>query len=286
MKPRTFEVVVQEVRRETPDTVTLVYAPTPEAQGYKAGQFVTIDPKQFGACRPYQAYLEHLRGGKREMPRAYSMSSAPSEPNLALTVKEEPYVPGVQPHPPLLSPLLVHATRPGDRMTLVGFTGPYLLPPDIEQRTDHVMHLVAGSGAVPNFSILKDALERHPTLRHTFLSFNRTWEDVCFRESLFDLARRHPDRLRLVLSLTRQEDLTGTRGDVRKGRVSPELLTQMLPDGKTAYAYVCGPAITTHERRAALEAGTTASPRFLELSLHALQALGVTSDRIKREAYG
>jgi ferredoxin-NADP reductase len=285
VKPKPFDVEVQEVVQETPDSVTLVYAQTPEAHAYKAGQFVTIDPGQFAACRPYMAYLEHLKG-KREMPRAYSMSSAPHEPCLAITIKEEPYTPTVHQHPPLLSPLLVHATPKGTKMTLTGFTGPYVLPPDIEERTDHLLHVVAGSGAVPNFSILKDSLHRHPRLRHTFLTFNRTWGDVCFRGPLFELQAKDPKRLKVVVSLTRQEDLTGTLGDVRRGRISLDIVRELLPDFKTAMAYVCGPAITSWERRAALETKTAPTPRFLETTLQALQELGMAKDRIKREAYG
>lgn len=284
-KPRPIEVVVQEVVPETPDTVTLVFEPTAGPLKYKAGQFIVIDPRQFGACRPYMAYLEDLKG-KRELPRAYSMSSAPHEPSLAITVKEEPYAPKAQMHAPLLSPLLVHSAARGTRMTVVGFTGPYIFPPDIEQRTDHVLHVVAGSGAVPNFSILKESLHTHAKLRHTFLSSNRTWADVCFREKLLELERQYTGRLRVVNTLTRQEDLTDAQGDVRKGRVTLELLAELLPDMKTSFAYVCGPAITSWERRAALETKTAAVPRFLETTLASLQQLGMTPDRIKREAYG
>jgi ferredoxin-NADP reductase len=284
-KPKAFEVELENVIRETPDTVTLVFARSEESLSYLAGQFLTIDPHQFRACRPYMTYLENLKG-RKELPRAYSMSSAPHEPQLAITIKEEPYTPGVHQHAPLLSPLLVHAVGKGVRMTVVGFTGPYILPPDIEQRTDHVLHVVAGSGAVPDFSILKDSLHRHARLRHTFLSSNRTWDDICFRDQLLDLEKEHPGRLRVVNTLTRQEELTGTLGDVRKGRVSTELIAELLPDRSTAHVYVCGPAITSWERRAALQGGTSATPRFLETALGCLHELGVTKNRMKREAYG
>ena len=107
-------------------------------------------------------------------------------------------------------------------MRVVGLTGPYTLPPDIEQRATHVVHVVAGSGVVPNFSILKDALGRHPTVRHTVLDSNKTWEDIIFREALARLAAEYPDRVRLVHFLTRQKDLSGLPGDVRPGRIARE----------------------------------------------------------------
>jgi len=282
-KPQTFEVVVTAVIRETADTVTLVLD-APEIPPYRAGQFLTIDPHVFPVLAAQIAYLEHLKGGKKELVRAYSMASAPHEP-LAITIKEEPYRPGDL-HAPLLSPLLVHATPVGARFSVVGFTGPYTLPPDIEQRTDHVVHLVAGSGVVPNFSIVKDSLRNHPKLRHTFIDTNKTWDDIIFREGLQRLVTEHPGRLRLVHTLTRQSDLAGLPPGVRQGRLTAELLRELIPDSGTALAYLCGPAIASWERKKALEAGTAPTPRFLESTIANLQSVGFTPARIKREAYG
>jgi ferredoxin-NADP reductase len=284
-KIRAFEVSVEDVVVETPDTATLVLGQVDaEIPPYKAGQFLTIDPHQFPQLRAQIAYLEHLKG-KKELTRAYSMSSAPHEPNVAITIKVEPYHPGEDFHPPLLSPLLTYGLAKGARLHVHGFTGPYILAPDMEERTDHIVHVVAGSGAVPNFSILKDSLRAHPRLRHTFVCSNKTWEDIIFREQLDALAKAHPDRLRLLHTLTRQEDVSAYPG-VRKGRISRELLAEVIPDPQTCFVYVCGPAITAWERRKALETRTNAAPRFLETVLSQLHELGVTSDRIKREAYG
>jgi len=282
-KPKPFEVVVTEVIQETPDTVTLVLD-GPEIPPYRAGQFLTIDPHRFPVIAGHVGFVEHLKGGKKELVRAYSMASAPHEP-LAITIKEEPYRAGDL-HAPILSPLLVYGIRVGTRFPVVGFTGPYTLPPDIEQRTDHVVHLVAGSGVVPNYSIAKDALRNHPNLRQTFIDTNKTWDDIIFREGLARLAAGHPDRFRLVHTLTRQSDLTGLPGDVRPGRISAELLRELIPDSATAFAYLCGPAIASWDRKKALESGTTPTPRFLESTIANLQAVGFTPARIKREAYG
>lgn len=277
-KPQTFEVVVTEFVQETADTVTLVLA-AEKIPPYRAGQFLTIDPRAFPILAGQVAYLEHLKG-RKELVRAYSMASAPHEP-LAITIKEETYRPGDL-HFPLISPVLVYACPPGTRFPVVGFTGPYSLPPDVEQRTGHIVHIVAGSGVVPNFSILKDALWNHPKLRHTFIDSNKTWGDIIFRATLERLAAEYPDRLRVVHTLTRQEDLPP---GVRKGRVSKELLEELVTDRDTAVAYVCGTAIASWDRRKALEAGTQPTPRFLETTLAHLQAVGFTPARIRREAY-
>ena len=140
--------MVADVVIETPDTSTLVFFTGNDRLEYSAGHFLTIDPHQFEALERFIAFFEHQKG-KRELPRAYSMCSAPHERYLAVTVKEEQYVSGVTKYPPLLSPLLVKRTVRGMRLTVTGFTGPYTLPADIESQTDHIVHICAGSGSVP-----------------------------------------------------------------------------------------------------------------------------------------
>ena len=104
--------MVAEVIHETPDTTTLVLFTGNERLDYQAGHFLTVDPHQFEGLERFVAFLEDLKG-KKEPPRAYSMSSAPHERYIAITVKEERYVSGTTKYPPLLSPLLVrtNATR-------------------------------------------------------------------------------------------------------------------------------------------------------------------------------
>src|SRR3954471_2178351 len=174
---KELEVMVADVIIETPDTATLVLFTGNDRLGYSPGHFLTIDPHQFAALERFTAFLEDLKG-RREPPRAYSMSSAPHERYLAVTVKEERYVSNVTRYPPLLSPLLVKRTLRGMRLVVVGLTGPYTPAPDRTSHTDHIVHVGAGSGSVPNFSIVKLTLANHPPLRHTLVYSNKTWDDV------------------------------------------------------------------------------------------------------------
>lgn len=281
---KDMEVMVAEVKVETPDTVTLIFFTGNDRLDYRAGHFLTIDPHQFEALDRFIAYFEEVKG-KREPPRAYSMSSAPHERYLAITIKEERYVRGLTKFPPLLSPLLVKRTARGMRLVITGFTGPYVLPDDVESRTDHLVHIVAGSGAVPNFAILKDALSRHRVLRHTFLCSNKTYEDVIFREELAALERKHPARLRVVHTLTR-DPVTAVSQSVWKGRVSAATLRELIPDPRSALVYACGPAVGQFERAAARERGEEPKARFLESVVQALRDVGVPDDHVRRESYG
>jgi ferredoxin-NADP reductase len=277
--------MVADVIVETPDTSTLVLFTGNDRLDYKAGHFLTIDPHQFEALDRFTSFLEHLKG-KAEPPRAYSMCSAPHERYLAVTVKEERFVPNITKYPPLLSPLLVKRTVRGMGLVVTGFTGPYTLPADVVSQTDHLVHVCAGSGSVPNLSILKFALEHHPELRHTFIYSNKTWSDVIYRDTLTKLATRHPNRLRVVHTLTREEDASMYGPGVRKGRVDTTLLTELIPDPTACLVYLCGPGISKFDRETAKEQGTTPQPRFIEAALASLKAIGVPDKRIKRESYG
>lgn len=277
--------MVADVIVETADTSTLVLFTGNDRLEYQAGHFLTIDPHQFEALERFTSFLEDLKG-KRELPRAYSMCSSPHEKYLAVTVKEEQYVSGSTKYPPLLSPLLVKRTVRGMGLVVTGFTGPYTLAPDIASQTDHVVHICAGSGSVPNFSMLKFALEHHPALRHTFIYSNKTWDDIIFRDKLARLEARHPDRVKVVHTLTREADASVHGRSVRKGRVSGGLLREVIPDPAAPLVYVCGPGISKFDREVANEQGTQPQPRFLESVLANLKEIGVPSARIKREFYG
>src|SRR5215510_12894507 len=216
---KELEVMVADAVVETADTTTLVFFTGNDRLEYSAGHFLTIDPHQFEALERFTAFLEDLKG-QRESPRAYSMCSAPHERYLAVTVKEERYVSGLTKFPPLLSPMLVKRTVRGMRLVVTGFTGPYTLAADIDAQTDHVVHICAGSGSVPNFSMLKFALAHHPAIRHTFIYSNKTWDDVIYKQALTELASKHPDRLSVVHTLTREADESVYGSLVRKGRIS------------------------------------------------------------------
>jgi ferredoxin-NADP reductase len=282
---KELEVMVAEVVPETHDAATLVFFTGNDRLDYRAGHFLTIDPHQFEALERFTAFLEDLKG-RKEPPRAYSMVSAPHERYLAVTVKEERYASGQTKYPPLLSPMLVKRTVRGMRLVVTGFTGPYTLPDAVESRTDHLVHVCAGSGSVPNMSILKHALVSHPRLRHTFIYSNKTWADVIFRRTLADLEARHGDRLKVVHTLTREAPPAGEAADVRAGRLSLGLLKELIPDPSACLVFLCGPAISTWDRLAAREQGTQPAPRFLESALAALAELGVPKERIRRESYG
>jgi len=284
-KIKELEVMVADAIAETPDTTTLVLFTGNDRLEYKPGHFLTIDPHQFEALERFIAFLEDLKG-KREPVRAYSLSSAPHEKYLAVTIKEERYTTGITRYPPLLSPLLVKRTTRGMRIAITGFTGPYTFPDDIESTTDHIVHVCAGSGVVPNFSLLKHALRCLPRLRHTFLCSNKTYADIIFRDALARLQAMHSRQLRVVHLLTRDEDAGRFGPDVRPGRITAAVLREYVGDPSACVVYLCGPAVTPAKRSQSAAMGTTPAPGFFESVLDGLCEIGVPRDRIEHESYG
>ena len=110
-----------KVERNTHDTVTLSFD-TGDQPDYDAGQFISIDPHQFVELSRVIAYFEHIKG-KREKFRAYSMSSAPKEKLVTITVKAEPWHKEDK-FPPLLSPFLASEHMLGRPVMFTGYTGP------------------------------------------------------------------------------------------------------------------------------------------------------------------
>jgi ferredoxin-NADP reductase len=282
---REFEAIVEEAIRETADTTTLVFFTGSERQEYEAGQFLTIRPHQFPALDRFVKFFEDVKG-KREPARAYSMCSAPHDRRVAVTIKEELYITGVTKYPPLMSPFLTYRVPPGTRMVLTGFGGPYVLPSDIESCTDRLIHVCAGSGIVPNMSIIRHCLETGMRLRHILIYGNKTWDDIIFRRQFEELAARHPGQLEIVHALSREADVARYGPNVRTGRVSEALLREHISDPGAAHVFTCGPGIGKFERQAAREKGEEPQPRFLETVLAGLKAIGVPRAHVHHEMYG
>ncbi len=280
---REMEVEIVRVRRDTPDTTTLFMSAGDEPVEYQAGHFCTIDPHQFGELEHFTAYLEDQKG-QREKPRAYSMASAPHEEHLAITIKEERYESGQTPYPPLLSPFLAYYIQEGRRLVISGFTGAYTFPADVCEHTDHIVHVCAGSGIVPNRSLIKESLHRGDPLRHTLLFSNKTRGDVIYFEEFEALRAQYSDQLDVIHCITR-EDPTGIRG-ARQGRISKELLREVVPEPAKVMAYSCGQGITPYERKAARAKGEAPQPRFVENMVVLLQEHGLDKKQIRQESWG
>lgn len=284
---RTINGVVVDAVKENYDTWTLRIFVGDGQKDYKAGQFISIDPHQFPELSEMITFLEHKKG-KKELVRAYSIASAPSEDFVCITIKPERYEPNECEYPPLLSPLLGSAALQGRAIQFLGYTGAYTLPEDLSHQTDEVLHLVAGSGVVPNFAILKEELleSKNVNVRHTMINVNKTIEDVIYLNELEKLRREFPDRFQLFHMLTR-DDNPGRHGDhFIKGRPSLDFVANKVQDPKSVLVYACGAAVTKWQKKLAKERNEEPKPRFLESISEIVAGLGVDRKRYRKEIYG
>lgn len=282
---RKMDAVVVDCVRRTANTVSL-YLFVGDPGPYRAGQFVSIDPHQFPELQHWVAFLEEQKG-KKELPRAYSLQSAPGEKCLSICVEAEGYDPQLRKYPPLLSPFLAASAFKGRELSLSGYSGVYVIPEDLDQHTDEVLHVVSGAGVVPSYSILKDELKnaKHPRVRHAVLMVHKTLADIVLHEQLNALAQAFPDRLQVV-HLISDED-PGARGaGYLRGRLGAELVRKYLRDPTHARVYLSGSSISRAQRQRAQELGVEPAPRFVETALAALEEAGVPRAHIKREEFG
>lgn len=282
---RKMNAVCVDVVRRTHNAST-VYFFVGDHGGYDAGQFITIDPKQFPELQRWVAFLEKEKGAKEGI-RAYSMSSIPSEKCVSITVKGEAYDPERNKFPPLLSPFLSSGALKGRELVISGFSGHYSLGDDHADKTDQVFHIASGSGIVPNYAMLKEELKsgKNPSVKHTMLYVNKTWGDIIFQEQLQALEERYSDRLEIHHYITR-EDCTSKGPRIVHGRPTFEAVQGLIKDPSSVLAFACGAAVTKWERKKGKEEGYEPKPMFMEFVNETMKKLEIPSSRFKKEVFG
>jgi ferredoxin-NADP reductase len=180
----------------------------PASFDFEAGQFLTLRVQVDGAPQV----------------RCYSISSAPETTGyLEISVKRQGLVSGT-----------LHATlRQGSRAWVKPPAGRFVYPAS----DDRPLVLVAGGvGITPLLSMARHAVAADPGRPVTLIYSARTEEELAFREELDWMTSRHP-QFRVVPTVTGGHAAwTGHRG-----RVSPALLAEHVPDAAHAIAMLCGP---------------------------------------------
>jgi stearoyl-CoA 9-desaturase NADPH oxidoreductase len=199
---------VTEVRRTTPDSVTLALRANSAWRGHLPGQFVQVGVEIDGVRRTRCYSPAGVAGRRRE---------------LELTVKTHPEG--------LVSRYLRARARPGMVVSLSEPQGDFLLP---EHRPDRVLLVSGGSGITPVISMLRTLCAEGHSGEVTFLHYAPDPERALYREELERLASAHP-KLSLIRSYTRASE-----GELR-GHFSPEHLRAAAPDFVRAEAFACGP---------------------------------------------
>jgi ring-1,2-phenylacetyl-CoA epoxidase subunit PaaE len=245
MSKQFYKLVVKEIKRETPDAVSVSFTVPEELKEtfqYTQGQFLTLK---------FQ-----IKG--QEVRRSYSMCSSPLEENLTVTVKKVKS--GV------VSCYIHDNLQPGQTVEVMPPEGRFFTKLEEEQRKTYYL-FGAGSGITPLFSILKTILEKEPQNAVFLLYGNRDEESIIFREALEELQRRYEGQLHVehILSRPRREKPKGLGGIFSKGvstwpgktgRISAahvnEFMEENPPRSKEVECFICGPGDMIDVVKAAL----------------------------------
>jgi ring-1,2-phenylacetyl-CoA epoxidase subunit PaaE len=219
MTPRFHSLRIAEVRRETPDSVSLRFDVPPALApeyAFVQGQHVTLR-----AC---------LDG--REVRRSYSICAGVDDGELRVAVK---HVPGG-----LFSSFANTRLRAGDTIDVLTPEGRFHTPLDPAQ-AKHYVAFAAGSGITPVLSLIKTALAREPASRFTLFYGNRRQSSVMFLEALEDLKDRYLDRFSLYCLFSRDHrEFALFNGRLDRDKVAA-LVASLAPVETIDEAFVCGP---------------------------------------------
>ncbi|MBD0701570.1 MULTISPECIES: pyridoxamine 5'-phosphate oxidase family protein [unclassified Pseudomonas] len=199
-----------------------------------------------------------LEGQKTPLIRTYSVSSAPSDDFLRISVKREGLV-SSHLHDRIEVAQQIEARAPQGHFTV-----------QAAERRPLVL-LAAGVGVTPLLSMLREVVYqglRMSRMRPVWLVQSaRTVADLAFREEIDELVKRAAGKVK-VLRLVSQPPTEGVgQGYDATGRIDVELLKQLLALDDYDY-YLCGPG------------------SFTQSLYDGLRKLRIPDDRIHAETFG
>ena len=230
MTPRFHTLRIAEVRRETPEAVSLRF----DVPAALAPEYAFVQGQHI-------ALRTHLDG--QEVRRSYSICAGVDDGELRVAIKQ---VPGG-----LFSTFANATLKAGDAIDVLTPEGRFHTPLDPDN-AKHYAAFAAGSGITPVLSLLKTTLRHEPRSQFTLVYGNRRLTTAMFQEELEDLKDRYLGRLTLYNLFSREHqdvDLFNGRLDGPKAKA---LADTLLPVDTIDEAFVCGPGGMLDEIEVAL----------------------------------
>lgn len=234
---------VTDVRRETPDAVSIAFAVPPELKDdyrFSPGQHLTLRRDCDG----------------QEVRRSYSICNGLDDSEMRVAVKK---VEGG-----LFSTLCNETIRPGDTIEVMTPQGRFGVMPQSGKARNYLA-VAAGSGITPILSLLRSILTREPDSRFALIYGNRNSKSIIFKEALEDLKDRFLGRLTVHHVLSReQQEIDLFNGRVDAGKIET-LLKSFAPAAEIDHAFLCGPGAMIEEaKRVLTRLGTPESHIHIE----------------------
>lgn len=215
---RTNPLAVRDIRRETPDTVSIAFeVPDDLEETYQfiQGQYLTL--------------IKEIDG--EEVRRSYSICTSPSEDDLRVAVKEVPNG--------KFSTFANRELKTGDVLEVMKPMGRFYTQLDPANAKQYVL-FAAGSGITPIMSIVKTTLETEPNSEVTLVYGNKNFESIIFREELEGIKSTYMERFRIYHVLSRET----LDSPMQQGRISAEkcdLFEAVIDFENTDEFFLCGP---------------------------------------------
>ncbi len=225
MQNNLLSAIVEKKIIESPTTVSLILKLTDSNKnlGYTAGQFTSI----------------YINVDGKEIKRSYSMSSAPHEDYIQVSIKK---VDGGN-----LSVYIVDKIKEGDSVKLSPPKGKFFTCS--QNIPKQYILFGAGSGVAPLFSILKSILYKNKKDKVIFICSHKNKEEILFAKTLEKLIDKYKDRFKLIYTLSQCNDgqIPCTQSNVTtySGRLNRNLIQNIFNQHLNALMekefYMCGP---------------------------------------------
>lgn len=244
MSVQFYNLRVCELRRETPDTVSIAFEvpeTLSEAFRFKQGQYLTL-----------RAQIEG-----QEVRRSYSICTGVQDGELRVAVKKIEN--GV------FSTWANEQLNVGDQLDVMPPQGHFYTELSPTNEKIYVA-FAAGSGITPIMSILRTTLSQEPRSRFILFYGNRSFDSIIFRDQLEMLKNQYPERLSVHHVLSRES----LGNELFKGRIDAEKCRAFgryfFQTPEVDEFFLCGPEEMVLEIKETLLQGG-ADPKRIHLEL-------------------
>ena len=214
-----FPLKINNIIRETQEAVSLEFEIPQDLKkefSFKAGQYVTLRTTIEG----------------KEVRRAYSLCTPPTNETFRVTVKEV--------KDGTFSVLANNKLKAGDILEVHPPEGKFIFEPEQDNRQHTYAAFAAGSGITPVMSILKTVLQVEKHSRFVLVYGNKTPDDTIFFKELLKLQMEHPDRLFIEFIYSRTNEEKSHYGRIDHSTVNYVLKNRFKDISFTKF-YLCGP---------------------------------------------
>jgi ring-1,2-phenylacetyl-CoA epoxidase subunit PaaE len=213
-----FKLAVKEIKRETPEAVSILFhVPTEIQENYQfvAGQYINL-----------KLTLDGI-----EIRRAYSLCSSPESGDLRIAVKavKNGY----------FSKFANDQLTIGKVLEVGTPEGKFTFEPDASKQKNYAA-FVAGSGITPVMSILQTVLEKEPNSTFILVYGNKSIPDTIFYNQLHELQQKYVGRFFVHYVFSQQKIDDQLFGRIDKSAVNFVLKNKHKEKDFDKF-YLCGP---------------------------------------------